>query len=229
MRGSPSMWDAFTDLAHAARTGKPARDWATLVSHLAAHPDEAAIFDAAMVAKSLRVIPAVLDAYDFSRFAVVADIGGGQGHLLRAILARHAAAAGVLFDVPHVIEHALDAAGTRIELVAGDFFADDLPAADCYVLMDLLHDWSDRDAAAILAAVRRAAPAHARLVIVETLVPESPDPHFGKTLDLIMLAVTGGRERTSSQHGALLAGAGFRLLRVVATAAQYSIIEAGAT
>jgi hypothetical protein len=132
----------------------------------------------------------------------------------------------VLFDVPHVIEHAGSAEGARMRLVAGDFFAGQLPAADCYVLMDLLHDWSDRDAAAILAAVRRAAPEHARVVIVETLVPESPGAHLGKTIDVIMLAVTGGRERTPSQHGALLAGAGFRLLRVVATAAQYSIIEA---
>jgi hypothetical protein len=228
MRGSPSMWDAFTNLAQAARTGKPARDWASLVSHFATHPDEAAIFDAGMVAKSLRVIPAVLTAYDFSPFGVVADIGGGHGHLLRAILARHAAATGVLFDVPHVVEQVRGAPEARVRLMAGDFFADELPVADGYLLMDLLHDWSDRDAAAILTAVRRAAPAHARVVIIETLVPESPDPHFGKTLDLIMLTVTGGRERTASEHGALLAGAGFRLLRVVATAVQYSIIEAAA-
>jgi hypothetical protein len=227
MRGSPTMWDGFTDLAHAARTGRPARTWTSLVSHFAGHADEAAVFDAAMAAKSLRVIPAVIDAYDFGGCAVVADVGGGKGHLLEAILARHPATSGVLFDVPHVIAQVAGAANERLRLEAGDFFADRLPAADAYLLMDLLHDWGDRDAAAILAAVRRAAPSHVRVLIVETLVPESPSPHFGKTLDLIMLAITGGRERTPTEHGALLASAGLEVLRVVSTAAEYSIVEAG--
>jgi hypothetical protein len=92
--------------------------------------------------------------------------------------------------------------------------------------MDLLHDWDDADAARILAAVRRAAKPTSRLLIVETLVPETPGPHFGKTLDIIMLAVTGGRERTTAQHRALLAGTGFELARVLPTASQYSIVEA---
>ena len=226
MRALPAMWNGLTDLAHAARTGQPMRDWASLMSYFAAHPNEAAIFDAAMVAKSLRVVPTVVDAYDFSQFAVVADIGGGRGHLLQGILARNAETSGVLFDVPHVIANAASAASPRLRLVAGDFFADALPIADAYVLMDLLHDWSDADVARILGAVRRAAPPHARVLIVETLVPEEPGPHVGKTLDIIMLAVTGGRERTPSEHGALLTAAGFRLQRVLPTASQYSVVEA---
>jgi hypothetical protein len=92
--------------------------------------------------------------------------------------------------------------------------------------MDLLHDWDDADATRILTAVRRAARPRARLLIIETLVPETPGPHFGKTLDIIMLAVTGGRERTEAQHAALLVAAGFRLERVLTTASQYSIAEA---
>jgi hypothetical protein len=103
---------------------------------------------------------------------------------------------------------------------------DPLPAADCYLLMDLLHDWGDTDAARILAAVRRAARAQSHLLIIETLVSEAPGPHFSKSLDVTMLAVTGGRERTEAQYGTLLASAGFRLTRVLATAAQYSIVEA---
>jgi hypothetical protein len=95
--------------------------------------------------------------------------------------------------------------------------------------MDLIHDWADTDAAKILSAVRRAAPPHARLLIVETLVPEAPGPHFGKTLDITMLAITGGRERTSLEYAALFATAGFRLQRTVATKSQYSILEAVAT
>ncbi len=109
---------------------------------------------------------------------------------------------------PHVIADTQPA--PRLALVGGDFFVDALPAADLYLLMDLLHDWDDADAARILGAVRRAAAPGARLLIIETLVPETPGPHFGKTLDIIMLAVTGGRERTEAQHAALLATAGFR-------------------
>jgi hypothetical protein len=226
MRGLPAMWNGLTELAHAARTGQPVRDWASLMSYFAAHPAEAAIFDAAMVAKSLRVVPTIVDAYDFSGLAVVADIGGGRGHLLQAILERSRQTSGVLFDVPHVIDNTAGVGSPRLRLAAGDFFADPLPTADAYVLMDLLHDWSDADAAKILGAVRRAAPAHARVLIVETLVPEQPGPHVGKTLDIIMLAVTGGRERSPTEHAALLAAAGFRLERVLPTASQYSVVEA---
>jgi len=226
MRALPAMWNGLTELAHAARTGQPVRDWASLMSYFAAHPDEAAIFDAAMVAKSLRVVPTVVDAYDFSRFAIVADIGGGRGHLLQGILERNPQTSGVLFDVPRVIANATAVATPRLRLTAGDFFVDALPTADAYVLMDLLHDWSDADATRILGAVRRAAPTQARVLIVETLVGEQPGPHFGKTLDIIMLAVTGGRERTPSEHGALLTAAGFRLQRVLPTASQYSVVEA---
>ena len=106
--------------------------------------------------------------------------------------------------------------------------ADTLPAADLYLLMEVLHDWDDADATKILAAVRRAARPGARVLIVEILVPDTPGPHSGKTRDIIMLAVTGGRERTQAQHAALLAAAGFELTRVLPTASEYSLVEADA-
>jgi len=227
MTGMPAFWGRFSDLAAAAQTGRPTVDWRGLLAYFEQHPDEAQIFNLAMVAKSRRVLPAVIAAYDFSRYGVIADIGGGRGHLLAAILERARSARGILFDLPHVAGDAAASKPARLEIVAGDFFTTALPRADLYVLMDLLHDWRDDDAARILAAIRSAAP-RARLLIVETLVPEIPGPHFGKTLDLIMLAVTGGRERTSAQHAALLARAGFRLERVLATASEYSLIEATA-
>ena len=108
----------------------------------------------------------------------------------------------------------------------GSFFDDALPVADTYLLMDTIHDWDDADAARILAAVRRAAPAGARLLIIETLVAEQPGPHFGKTLDIIMLAVTGGKERTRTQYERLLDVAGFSATRVIPTPSQRSIVEA---
>jgi hypothetical protein len=226
MNGMPAFWGRYAELATAARTGRPAVDWRGLLAYLEQHPDEAQIFNAAMVAKSRAVLPTVIEAYDFSRFGVIADIGGGRGHLLAAVLDRAPRARGILFELPHVAADAERARSARIEIAAGDFFESELPAADLYLLMDLLHDWRDEDAARILAAVRRAAPAHARLLIIETLVPEAPGPHCGKTLDLIMLAVTGGRERTRAQHAALLERAGFRLERVLPTRSEYSLVEA---
>ena len=226
MIGMPVIWNGFTELAKAARTGRPALDWAGLVAYFADHPEEASLFNQAMVGKSGSVVPAVVAAYDFTPFRLIADIGGGRGHLLQGILKRAPTASGVLFELPHVIADAAEIASARLRLQAGDFFVDPLPVADAYVLMEVIHDWADEEAAKILAAVRRAAPRHARLLIVESLVSESPGPHFGKMLDIIMLAVTGGRERTPSEYEALLKAAGFRLERVIPTPSQYSVVDA---
>ncbi len=226
MTGLPAFWDGFGDLEHSARAGRPAADWAGLLQYFASHAEESAIFNAAMVAKSRAVLPAVVAAYDFSACGTIADIGGGRGHLLAAILDRAPTTHGVLFELPHVIADAV--VGPRLTLAPGSFFDDALPVADTYLLMDLIHDWDDADAARILAAVRRAAPARARLLIIETLVAEQPGPHFGKTLDIIMLAVTGGKERTRTQYARLLDVAGFGIERVLPTASQYSILEASA-
>lgn len=228
MTGMPSFWNRFTELGTAAKTGRPSVDWRGLLAYFEQHPDEAAHFNAAMVAKSRAVLPAVAEAYDFGGFETIADIGGGRGHLLQAVLERAPRAAGILFDLPQVVAETkqAQALGPRVEVIGGDFFEDPLPAADAYLLMDLIHDWSDADAARILAAVRAATPPHARVLIIETLVPETAGPHFGKTLDIIMLAVTGGRERTRTQYAGLLSAAGLRLERVVATRSEYSIVEA---
>lgn len=222
--GMPAFWDPFTELPRTARTGHPHYDMAGLVDYYAAHPDESAIFNAAMVAKSRAVLPAVAAAYDFGGFATIVDVGGGRGHLLELVLARAPHAVGTLFELPHVLADA--AAVPRMTLVAGDVFRDALQAADAYLLMDVLHDWDDEGAARILRAVRAAARPTSRLLVIETLVAEEPGPHFGKLLDIIMLAVTGGRERTRSQFAALLTETGFRLERVLPTASQYSIVEA---
>ncbi len=226
MGGMPAFWERYSELGTTVQTGRPSRDWRGLLGYFDGHRDEAEIFNAAMVAKSRAVLPAVVDAYDFARFEVIADIGGGRGHLLAAVLERAPRARGILFDLPHVVAEVGSARSPRLEIAAGDFFADTPPSADLYLLMDLLHDWRDDDAAKILASVRRAATPHARVLIVETLVPEVPGPHFGKTLDVIMLAVTGGRERSLTEYAALLERSGLRLERVLPTRSEYSIVEA---
>ena len=226
MGGMPAFWERYTDLGETVQTGRPSRDWRGLLGYFDEHQDEAQIFNEAMVAKSRAALPALVDAYDYARFDVISDIGGGHGHLLAAVLDHAPRAHGILFDLPHVVAGAASVRSLRLEIAAGDFFVDTPPAADLYLLMDLLHDWRDDDAARILGSVRRGAPAHARVLIIETLVPESPGPHFGKTLDIIMLAVTGGRERTRAEYEALLDRSGFRLERVLPTRSEYSIVEA---
>ena len=198
------------------------------MERFAEHPDEAALFSQAMVDKSAAVVPAVVEAYDFSSFATVVDIGGGTGRLLSAILEHNPATTGVLFELPHVIADATDAVSDRLRLVAGDFFVDPLPSAEAYVLMEVLHDWTDEDAGRILNAVRAASAPGAHLLIVEVLVPETPGPDHSKVLDIMMLAVTGGRERTRDQYETLLAETGFELQRVVPTRSSYFIVEATA-
>jgi len=226
MMGMPVTWRGFTELRHAAKTGRPATDWANLVAYFADHADEARLFNQAMVDKSAGVVPAIVDAYDFSAFTTIADIGGGRGHLLRAILERVPTASGILFDLPHVIADAADAASQRLQLAAGDVFRDPLPVADAYVLMEVIHDWPDDDASKIFAAIRRVMPRHARLLVIEALVSEAPGPDRSKMLDIVMLAITGGRERTRGAYEALLKPAGFRLERIIPTPSGYSVVEA---
>lgn len=227
MMGMPVHWQAYAHLEHAVRTGEAAM---TVIApggtfeYFAGHPEEARLFDEAMTAKSHEQIAGVLEAYDFSGVKRIADIGGGRGHLLRAVLAANPAATGVLFDLPHVIEPL--APSDRLTVLGGDFFTDELPQCDAYLLMSVIHDWGDREATAILSAVRGAAPAHAKVLLLEMPMPEQPGPHPAKFLDIEMLAMTrGGQERTRAQYERLLKGAGMRLARVIPTASPTSILE----
>jgi O-methyltransferase domain len=231
MMGMAVHWEAYGKLEHSVRTGEAAMSCITpggTFEYFATHPEEARLFDDAMTAKSHEQIKSVLAVYDFSAFQSVADIGGGRGHLLRALLAQNPALTGVLFDLPHVIDSLAAApALARLTLRAGSFFADPLPACEAYLLMSVIHDWGDPEATAILGAVRRAAPAHAKVLLLEMLLPDTPGPHPAKSLDVEMLVMTnGGRERTRAQYERLLASAGMRLARVIPTRSPTVILEA---
>lgn len=221
--------DAYTDLEHSVRTGSPAVELTVpkgMWAYLEDHPDQAQLFGQAMTARAGADIAAVLGGYEFGRFRTIADIGGGHGHLLRAVLDAVPTAVGVLFDLPAVVDVA-DLDHERLRPQPGDFFVDPLPAADAYLLMEVIHDWADAEAVAILSAIRRAASPGATVLIIEGVVGELPDPRV-QTLDVVMLAVTGGRERSPSQLATLLDTAGFRLGRVVETSGPLSIVEATA-
>lgn len=228
MAGSAFGWDSFTGLGHSARTGGPALcllEPAGWTAFLQRRPDEAAVFQSAMTAKAHGDVQAALSAYDFSQHRRVVDVGGGHAHLLEALLAAQPAADGVLFDLPEVAAQVPPR--QRLAVVAGDFFHDPLPAGDAYVLMNVVHDWDDPDAVRILEAVAAAGrPAGATVLVIEGILPEGPVPHWSKVLDVVMLAITGGRERTLPEYDALCTAAGLELVGVTPTATAFSVIEA---
>ncbi|MGN6161766.1 MAG: methyltransferase [Marmoricola sp.] len=228
MMGLQIFQDTFAHLGDAVRGGGTAVEQVSpggLWPYLEQHPREQEIFGRAMTAKAAGDAGAILAAYDFGRFADIADIGGGRGHLVQAILESAPASRGVLFDLPEVTDGG-GAQHPRLSRQSGDFFVDALPQADCYLLMEVIHDWADAEATRILSAIRRAAKPDARVLIIENVLSEArPDPR-GRILDVIMLAVTGGRERTPSQLAVLLESAGLALADVIDTGGPLRIVEA---
>jgi len=225
----PLFWEPFSRLDYSLSTGKPAFEemhGIGVFQYFAENPAMARIFDAAMTGKAQGQIAGVVAHYDFSQFTTIADIGGGRGHLLQAVLQRAPKARGILFDLPHVVAAAKGAASDRLKLQGGDFFNDSMPVADAYTIMQVIHDWADAEATKILSGIRRAAPAHAKLLLIEMLIPETPMRDVAKETDLIMLVFLHSRERTRSEYQQLLAGAGFRLDRTIDIGQSTAILEA---
>jgi O-methyltransferase len=230
MFGTPAFATTFARLEHSVRTGAPAVetvDSRGLWPYYGDHPEEARIFGESMTAKAGADTAAILDAYDFGRFKTIADIGGGRGHLLGAVLDAVPGAEGVLFDLPQVID-AVDLEHERMTPQAGDFFADALPAAEAYVLMEIIHDWPDAECVAILSAIRKAAASGATVLVIESILPDEGSDPRGQTLDVVMLAITGGRERTPSKLRELFDRAGLTAGNVIETAGSLRIAEATA-
>jgi hypothetical protein len=198
-------------------------------------PEFAEVFNAAMAEGTARAAPAITAAGGFERFGTVADLGGGRGILLAAILAAHPGLRGILLDLPQALAGAADvlrAAGAadRCELVPGDFFSAVPAGADAYLLKSVIHDWDDERAAAILATVRAAMSPTARLLLAEPVMTDRPgrDDLFSVSYsDLNMLVCTSGRERTAGEYRDLLAAAGFAVQRIVpCPPTGYSVIDA---
>jgi hypothetical protein len=226
---SPAIAELLGYFNYTLQTGNPAPCKVNRVGFFAllqADPEFGQLFNAAMASKARLQIASITAAYDFSGRESIADIGGGLGHLLQAALDAAPRATGVLFDLPPVIGHAAAAASDRLSLQPGDFFTDPLPAADTYLIMDVIHDWDDDPAAALLSAVRKAAPPQARVLAIETILADVPGPDWSKIMDVIMLWIVGGRQRTRSEHEQLLNAAGFRLERVIPTMSDVLILEA---
>jgi hypothetical protein len=221
------------ELLYSVQTGKTGFEklyGMGVFDYLSQHEEQAKTFDAAMVGIHGRESEAMTDAYDFSQFKVLADIGGGNGSLLTAVLKKNPNLRGLLYDLPGVTQRAKDsiaAAGLadRIDIQAGSFFENVPPGADAYLMRHIIHDWDDERSLTILRNIHKVIPATGKLLVVEGVIPPGNDESFGKLLDLTMLTLPGGKERTEQEYRTLFNQGGFELTRIVPTAAEVSVIE----
>ncbi|REJ75240.1 MAG: methyltransferase [Acidobacteria bacterium] len=239
MRGMVHMicdkehWLAQGNLEHSVRTGecgfqdtfgKPIFDY------YAEHPEPAKVFDEAMTSLSTTVGAAVAETYDFSGYSKIADIGGGHGILLSSVLKANPDAKGILFDQQYVVNGAEAPArsgvANRVETVGGNFFEDVPVKADVYLMKHIIHDWNDKESVRILSNVAQNAPERARLLLVESVVEDDDVPSLSGLMDLNMLAMTTGRERTTAEYSDLLTASGWQLERVIPTPSPMQIVEA---
>jgi len=232
--GSPLIWRGWGELFHCVRTGETGVKQALGVTdpfaYFSEHPEQGRVFHECMADISRLNTPAIVEAYDFGRFRKIVDVGGSHGMLISGILRRYPGPRGVVFDLPGIVEGAqrtIVAGGLtgRAESIAGNFFECVPPGADAYVLKQVIHDWDDAAALAILRNVRQAVPPEGRLLLIEFVIPPPDQPSLGKLLDLNMLATTGGRERTQIEYRDLFAAAGFALAGVHPTAGPQCIVE----
>jgi len=228
------MWKALGDFQYSLETGNTAMEKVfgmPIFDYLAKNPALAAQFSESMVGIHGQEPSAVAAAYDFSKIGVVVDVGGATGNMLSHVLARHTNCQGLLFDRPHVVTEApallrKNGVESRVRIESGSFFERVPSGGDAYILSHIIHDWSEEQCLTILGNCRKAMKPGAKLLIVEFVLPEGDVPHFGKLVDMVMLAVPGGEERTAAEYAALLAKAGFRMTRVVPTESDVSIVEA---
>ena len=232
--GTPGQWGSWGNLLHSIKSGETALRFAYGVdawTYRMQHPEEQAVFDSAMSGNSRSEAQAVLEAFDFSRFSCVVDVGGGQGLLLKTILLAFPATRGILFDQPQVIasvDQTLASAelAQRCQIVAGNFFESVPENCDAYVMKVIIHDWDDRTSVDILRTCRRAMAPTARLVVIERVVGLPNEMPEAKFSDLNMMVQYGAMERTRQEFDDLLKIGGFKITEIVPTRSPLSIIVA---
>jgi O-methyltransferase/methyltransferase family protein len=229
------QYRAWGDMLYSVRTGQPAFEHQFgmgVFEYFAQNPQAGAVFNEAMTGLTIQVAASVAATYDFSKFATIVDIGGNRGTVLAAILQRHSGSRGILFDRPYVVATAgevLAAAGVenRCTTIGGDFFEAVPPGGDAYLLASILHDWDDDRCVEILRRCRQVMPDNGKLLVVELVLPPGGDePFIGKWMDLHMLVMASGRERTEEEYGKVFLAAGFDLKSVHPLPNGQSIVEA---
>jgi len=231
---APGHWLPWGRLLDSVRTGK-AMTHETLGMDLfewcAQNPEEAGYFTAAMGNLAALAAGELVRVYDVSSVRTVVDVGGAHGVLLAAVLRANPTARGILFDLPHVIATAgevIEAQGlsARCDLVSGDFFEAVPTGADLHLLKQIIHDWDDERATVLLQNCHRALAPDGKLLLVEMVIPPDNSPSPAQAMDLNMLVVAGGRERTEHEYRSLFHAAGFSLDRIIPTHSPFSVIEA---
>ena len=233
---NPFHFNVWKELTYSVKTGEPAIDHIygkPCFEVLEMLPDVAEEFNAGMTALSAKIVPAVLDAYDFSGIKTLMDVAGGHGFVLCEILHSNPKMKGVIFDIPQVIEGAkCRVCDLKLERrctpLAGNFFEAIPAGADAYYFQHIIHDWNDEKCLTILRNAHRALEGvkNGKIIVVDCVLPENSEPHFGKLLDLEMLLMPGGRERTEKEFRALFVKAGFEITKIVSTKVSESVIEA---
>ncbi len=223
-------WSSLTDAVRSGRSRVAALRGKCFFEYLGDEPEFAQIFNDAMTGLSGASIGPVVATYDFTPYRTIVDVGGGHGRLLAAILTATPDAQGVLYDLPEVISGAPPLlreshVAERVRLAEGSFFDSVPPGGDAYVLKHIVHDWDDAASLRILRNVRSAAAPGTALLLVETVLPEGEGGSIGKWVDMEMLVINDGRERTASEYRRLLEEAGFQMVGVVDTASRFSVIE----
>ena len=229
----PFHFQVYANALHSVKTGNPAVEktfGVPVFEWFPKHPEESEIFNNAMTMFSAMVIPAVLEVYDFSGIGTLIDIAGGHGRVLTSILQKYPSMRGVLFDLEHVLAGArpvIESLGLadRCRTVTGDFFKAVPEGGDAYIMKHIIHDWDDERAAAILKNIRAAMTRGGRVILVESVVTPGSQPDFAKIIDVEMLLMPGGRERTAQEFRDLFARAGFELTRIIPTKSPLSVIE----
>lgn len=229
---APGHWLPWGRLGAAVRTGAPQSNAALgmdIWAYYAKNRAEGETFARGMGNLSQMAAREVTAAVDFSSHPVIADIGGSQGVLIASVLHASPRSRGIVFDRPDVIAGGADKVksyglGDRLTSQAGDFF-DAVPTADAYLLKAILHDWNDEDCVAILKTIARAAKPDGKLYVVEALLSDSPAAMPVKLLDLNMLVMLGGRERTVEQYAALFGASGWKLETTKQTAGLFAVMQ----
>jgi hypothetical protein len=226
---APTHWSAWGHLLHSVRTGENAFEalhGTDVWTHRQDHPEENEVFNDNMTALTSAVAEAVAEAYDFSAFLRVVDVGGGKGVLLEAVLSRHQHLSGTVFDLDHVVAAAPSSPelAPRWSAESGSFF-DDVPEADAYLLKSILHDWPDDRCVEILRSCVRALRPGGAVLVLETVLGRPGHEVQAAFSDLNMLVMPGGRERSEEEFGELFGAAGLRLARVVDTPTPVSVLE----
>jgi hypothetical protein len=231
--GEEVFWKSWGQLEHSIKTGETAFQHAfgkTLYAYLAAASELSSLFDQAMSGLVSEVASAVANTYDFSWCKHVVDVGGGNGTLVTAILQEHSHLEATLFDLEPVIVEArqeLNQLGLlmRCKAIGGDFFRSVPEGGDVYILSTVLCNWDEDRAITILKNCRQAMRRDSRLLVVEIVLPTGDEPSPGKLLDLQMMVMTGGRDRTATEYRSLLQAAGFTISKIIPTSSERSIIE----